>query len=95
MYNRNQNYKAIVFQLEKKSVPTGVDGCLLNLLQQSLHDVCNIMLYTLNLYSAVCQVYLNKTRRKKKIRNIDTEITLFSFLVIAVINYERISLSSM
>ena len=66
LYNRNQNYKAIVFQLEKKSVPTGDDGCLLNLLQQSLLDVCNIILYTLNLYSAVCQVYLNKTRIKKK-----------------------------
>ena len=25
-----------------------------------------IMLYTLNLYSAECQLYLNKTRRKKK-----------------------------
>ena len=24
-----------------------------------------IMLYTLNLYSAVCQLYLNKTRRQK------------------------------
>ena len=24
-----------------------------------------IMLYTLNLYSAVCQLYLNKTGRKK------------------------------
>ena len=24
-----------------------------------------IMLYTLNLYSAVCQMYLNKTKRKK------------------------------
>ena len=24
-----------------------------------------IMLYTLSLYSAVCQLYLNKTRRKK------------------------------
>ena len=24
-----------------------------------------IMLYTLNLYSAVCQIYLNKTGRKK------------------------------
>ena len=24
------------------------------------------MLYTLNLYSAVCQVYLNKTGRRKK-----------------------------
>ena len=24
-----------------------------------------IMLYTLNLYSAVCQLYFNKTRRKK------------------------------
>ena len=23
-----------------------------------------IMLYTLNLYSAICQLYLNKTRRK-------------------------------
>ena len=26
-----------------------------------------IMLYTLNLYSAVCQLYLNKTERKKAI----------------------------
>ena len=25
-----------------------------------------IMLYALNLYSAVCQLYLNKTVRKKK-----------------------------
>ena len=25
-----------------------------------------IMLYTLNLYSAVCQLHLNKTRRKKE-----------------------------
>ena len=25
-----------------------------------------IMVYTLNLYSAVCQLCLNKTRRKKK-----------------------------
>ena len=25
-----------------------------------------IMLYALNLYSAVCQLYLNKTRRKNK-----------------------------
>lgn len=24
-----------------------------------------IMLYTLNLYSTICQLYLNKTRRKK------------------------------
>ena len=82
-------------KFKKKSVPTGDDGCPLNLLQQSLHDVYNIMLYNLNLYSALCQVYLNKTRRKKKIRNIGTEITLFSFLVIAVINYETIYLSCM
>jgi len=28
---------------------------------QSFHDVCQIiMLYTLNLYSAVCQLHLNK-----------------------------------
>ena len=26
------------------------------------------MLYTLNLYSAVCQLYLNKTRRKNKLK---------------------------
>ena len=25
-----------------------------------------IMLYTLNLHSAICQLYLNKTRRKKR-----------------------------
>jgi len=38
------------------------EGCLLNLLWQSFHDVSQIiMLYTLNLYSAVCQLYLNKT----------------------------------
>ena len=24
------------------------------------------MLYTLNLYSAICQLYLNKTKRRKK-----------------------------
>ena len=26
-----------------------------------------IMLYTLNLYRAICQLYLNKTGRKKKL----------------------------
>ena len=47
------------------------DGCLLNLVWSSFHDVSQtIMLYTLNLYSAVCQVFLNKTgiKRGKRIQ---------------------------
>ena len=36
-------------------------------------DVNRIMLYTLNLYSAVCQLYLIKTRiLKKRVLNITT-----------------------
>ena len=30
-----------------------------------------IMLHTLHLYSAVCQIYLNKTGKKKKKDNMD------------------------
>ena len=30
------------------------------------HEACVIVLYTLSLYTAVCQLYLNKTGRKKK-----------------------------
>ena len=37
------------------------EGCLLNLSWQSFHDVSQIiMVYTLNSYSAVCQLHLNK-----------------------------------
>ena len=35
-------------------------------LSQSFHHVNQIMLFTLNLCSAVCQLHLNKTQRKKK-----------------------------
>ena len=28
--------------------------------------VCEVMLYTLNVYSAICQLHLNEAKRKKK-----------------------------
>ena len=41
------------------------DGYSLNLLWSSFHNVCKSKCYALNLYSAVCQLYLNKTGRTK------------------------------
>ena len=43
------------------------DGCSLTYSDHHfmMHVSQIIMLYTLNLYSAVCQLYLNKTGRKK------------------------------
>ena len=44
------------------------DGCSLNILWYSFHDIHFIMLYTLNLYSAVCQLIAqwNWKERKKE-----------------------------
>ena len=39
-----------------------------------------IMLYALNLYSAICQLYLNKTRRKKLIQISHNESLPFSLV---------------
>ena len=45
-----------------------------------------IMLYTLNLYSAVCQIYLNKTGRKIK----ETQITRISKWVSKITRWKEI-----
>ena len=39
-----------------------------------------IMLYTLNLYSAVCQLHLNKTRRKKNVNMIGGNFLVIQWL---------------
>ena len=44
------------------------DGCSLNLLRSSFHDVCHSSHYAIHLKLIQCwyQSHLNKTRRKKK-----------------------------
>lgn len=51
----------------KNFLPAWHDGLLLNLLWSFHMMYVNkiIMLYTLNLYSAICQLYINKTGRKR------------------------------
>ena len=64
--------KSLRFLITKKTffyffnfVSTWDERCLLNLSWQLFHYVSQIaMLYTLNLYSAICPLYLNKTEIK-------------------------------
>ena len=40
------------------------------------------MLYTLNLYSAVCQLYLNKTEKQKNKNNINYYLTVLEVRIL-------------